>query len=244
VLARIIDFIILKVPRKSRFHDQILKLAGLVPRNIELYKCALTHKSLAKANCGPNTITHNNERLEYLGDAILSAVIADYLFSAYPGRNEGLLTRMRSRMVSRQTLNYIATKIGLDNMVMLHNKAIPTKKHIFGNALEAFIGAIYIDKGYISAKKFITEKILWNYPGINKLEYEDSDFKSQIIEWGQKNKQEISFESHEIAVKDNPVPVFLATIRIMNMLAGEGLGTTKKEAQQHAAGQALKNLPS
>jgi ribonuclease III len=244
VLTPVIDFINIKVLRKSRFHGQVLKLTGLVPRNIDLYKCALTHKSLSKATGEDKNITSNNERLEYLGDAILSAVIADYLFSVYPGCNEGLLTRMRSRMVSRQTLNYIAMKMGLDNMVMLQNKAIPTKKHIYGNALEAFIGAIYLDKGYMSTKKFIIEKIFGNYPGISQLELEDSDFKSRLIQWGQKNKQEVSFESHEIAGEDNPVPVFLATIRIMNMLAGEGLGSTKKEAQQHAASQALKNLPS
>ncbi len=227
---------------RTALQNKIRSIAGIKPVNIDLYKFALTHKSIGRH---PSDFPgHNNERLEYLGDAILSAVIADYLFTFYPNYNEGFLTQMRSKLVSRENLNKIALKMGIDKLIMLNKHVIPAQKHIFGNALEAIIGAIYLDKGYRKTRKFIIKKIIRNQPDLDKIAYEERDFKSQIIQWGQKNKQEISFKSHEIIQKDKPQPAFVATIHIMDMLAGEGLGTTKKEAQQHAARQALKNLPS
>jgi ribonuclease III len=151
---------------------------------------------------------------------------------------------MRSKMVSRQNLNKIAIEMGFDKMILLHHKAIPTRKHIYGNALEAFIGAIYVDLGFKNARQFIIKKILRPYYDLHRLACEDSDFKSQIIQWGQKNKQEVSFESYEITHSGKTHPVFISKIHIMDMLAGEGLGATKKEAQQLAARHALQNLPS
>ncbi len=230
--------------RESRINDQIRSLAGFRPGNIDLYRCALTHKSLAGASTGDQIIDTNNERLEYLGDAILSAIIADYLFSVYPACNEGFLTKMRSRIVSRSNLNKIALKMGFDKMIIAHTVAIPNKKHIYGNALEAFIGAVYMDKGFCSCKHFVIKKIFRPHLDLDRLECEDSDFKSQIIQWGKKNKQEVCFESYELSEENKSNPVFVATIRIMDMPAGEGFGSTKKEAQQLAARHALKNLSS
>ncbi len=147
-------------------------------------------------------------------------------------------------MVSRHKLNAIAIKMGFDRIINLPGKAISTKKHIYGNALEAFIGAIYLDKGFSRSKQFIIEKILGNYLDLDQLVDEDSDFKSRIIQWGQKNKKQVSFENQELTGDGTPQPVFLAKIHITDLLAGEGTGATKKEAQQHAARQALENLPS
>lgn len=242
MLNTLINLFRLPAKKRSLLHGQILSLTGFMPVNIDLYRCALTHKSLALVT--PEAHTFNNERLEYLGDAILSAAIADFLYSEYPDSNEGFLTKMRSKLVNRENLNNIAIKMGFDQLVLLENKAIPTKKHIYGNALEAIIGAIYIDKGYNMSKGFIIEKIIKSNINLYLLQCEDTDFKSQIIQWGQKNKQEISFESYELTEEDKPRPVFTATIHICDMVAGEGVGTTKKEAQQHAAKQALKNITS
>ncbi len=216
-------------------------LTGFIPGNAELYRCALTHKSLVSLSA--ENLNFNNERLEYLGDAILSAVIADYLFSRYPECNEGFLTKMRARLVSRENLNRIALKMGFDKMIILPGKSVPTKKHIYGNALEAFIGAIFVDRGFNGAKRFIIDKILHTFLNLDELECEDMDYKSRIIQWGQKNKKEISFESYEMTDDANLQPAFASTIQIMNTIAGKGRGATKKEAQQHAARQALNNLP-
>ncbi len=209
---------------------------------MDLYMSALTHRSLN--NQKPNGTKRNNERLEYLGDAILSAVIADYLYNRYPHCKEGFLTQMRSKLVNRENLNRIALEMGLDRLVVLNKNGIPTKKYIFGNALEALIGAIYIDRGFKRAKKFVIKQFIRVQADLDNLACSEWDYKSRIIQWGQKNRQEISFESFEMEKADKPEPLFVATIHIMDRLAGEGYGNTKKEAQQLAARQALDNLPS
>ncbi len=226
----------------KRLRRDIISITGLKPRNINHYISALTHRSLA--NKRQNGSDRDNERLEYLGDAVLSAVMADYLFKRYPGSKEGFLTKMRSRLVNRENLNRIALRMEIDRLVMLNRSGIPTKKFIYGNALEALIGAIYIDRGYKKARKFIIGRIISSQADIDKIEGSEWDYKSRIIQWGQKNKQEISFESYELEKSGNPEPLFVATIHIMDTVAGEGFGYTKKEAQQLAARKALENLPS
>jgi ribonuclease III len=226
---------------RSGIQKQVYRLTGFMPVDTGLYRCALTHKSFSGESA--SNATFNNERLEFLGDAVLSAVIADYLYLKYPGCDEGFLTKMRSKIVCRHNLNNIALKMGFNQLVMLPDKTIQVGKHIYGNALEAFIGAIFADRGFSRCKKFIIRKILEPYFDLSLLECEDNDFKSQIIQWGQKNKKEVSFESYEMQEEDSVRPVFAATIHIMDSIAGKGMGYTKKEAQQHAARQALKNLP-
>ena len=242
MLNTLINFIYPSSTGKKTLRRKIRSLTGFSPGNIILYKSALTHKSLNNAPSGGRR--NDNERLEFLGDAILSAVIADYLFKRYPGCKEGFLTLMRSKMVNRENLNKVAILMGFDELVLITKNGIPAKKHIYGNALEAIIGAIYIDKGFKKVMHFIIEKIIRLQPDLDQLACEDRDFKSRIIQWGQKNKQEISFESYELNEIDTPEPVFVATVYIKDNPAGEGLGTTKKEAQQDAAREALENLPS
>lgn len=242
MLNSLIRLFYLSLFRKEGFHKKIQALTGYYPRNLKFYKSAFTHKSLNSIHTSGSR--HDNERLEFLGDAILSAVIAEHLFTIFPECNEGFLTRMRSRLVNRENLNKIALEMGFDTLVHLHKNGAPNKKHVFGNALEAFIGAIYLDIGYQKTRAFITEKIIKPQKDLDQLACEEWDFKSRIIQWGQKNKQEVSFESYELSGTNKPEPLFVATIHIMNKVAGEGLGSTKKEAQQHAARQALENLPS
>jgi ribonuclease III len=241
VINTLINLIKNPVLRKTPIHNKIYALTGFLPGNVELYICALTHKSVSI----PSTegYARNNERMEFLGDAILNAVIADYLYNSYPGCKEGFLTLLRSRLVNRNNLNKVAIKMGVDELIRFH-KSTPVKKNIYGNALEALIGALYIDKGYLRTKKFIVDRIISTNFDLESLACEDRDFKSQIIQWGQKNKQEISFESFELTAVEKPQPLFAATIHIKDILAGEGFGSTKKEAQQLAARHALKNLPA
>ena len=242
MLNTLINFIYPSSAGKNNLKRKIRSFTGFRPGNIDLYKSALTHKSLN--NTPAKDRRNDNERLEFLGDALLSAIIADYLFKLYPGCKEGFLTLMRSKMVNRENLNRVAILMGFDELVLIRKNGIPAKKHIYGNALEALIGAIYIDKGFNKTKQFIIKKIISLQPGLVQLACEERDFKSRIIQWGQKNKQEISFESYELNEAGKPEPVFVATIYIMDAPAGEGLGATKKEAQQDAARQALENLPS
>jgi len=242
VFSSLFRLLYLSLVKNKGFHNKIRALTGYYPRSLKYYKSALTHKSLN--NIPTSGSRHDNERLEFLGDAILSAVIAEHLFAIFPECNEGFLTRMRSKLVNRENLNKIALEMGFDTLVRLHKNGTPNKKHVFGNALEAFIGAIYLDMGYQKTRAFIIEKIIRTQDDLDQLACEEWDFKSRIIQWGQKNKQEVSFESYELNGTNKPEPLFVATIHIMDTIAGEGLGATKKEAQQHAARQALENLPS
>jgi ribonuclease III len=242
VLNTLIYFIKTTAGQRNLLYNKIYSLTGSRPGRLDLYRSAFTHKSISNAELGKRS--HNNERLEYLGDAILSAVIADYLFSVYPNCKEGFLTKLRSKLVNRENLNRVALNMGFDNLVISHKNIIPTKKHIYGNALEALIGAIYLDQGYKKAKKFIIDRIISAHFDLDQLACQDNDFKSQLIQWGQKNRKEISFSGYELTESDKPEPVFVATIHIMDRLAGEGHGPTKKQAQQHAARQALQSLTS
>jgi ribonuclease III len=239
VFGTLINFLKPPAARKTSLHHDVYALTGFYPVNIDLYKNAFTHRSVSATG-----LENHNERLEYLGDAVLSAVIAGYLFLLYPDCKEGFLTQLRSKLVNRENLNKVAVSMGLDRLIRIHKSTIPTKKHIFGNALEALIGAVYLDKGYELTKKFIVDRIINDKFDLDHLACEDNDFKSQIIRWGQKHKQKISFGGHELLTEDKTRSLFVATIHIMDMPAGKGLGTTKKEAQQLAAQQALEDLSS
>ena len=167
---------------------------GFYPRNISLYQLAFTHKSMCHNKI--NGFTINNERLEYLGDAILSSIVAEYLFKKYPTKQEGFLTEMRSRRVSRSSLNKLSMKLGFDKMVMF---AKPNDKHavfrsIGGNAFEAFTGALFLDKGYDFTKKIIIDHIMRIHLDIDDIEKNDINFKSRLLEWAQKGKHQLVFK--------------------------------------------------
>lgn len=210
------------------------------PKNIELYKIAVIHKSAS------TIISHgkkvNNERLEYLGDSILDAIVSDYLFSKFPNQNEGFLTKMRSRIVSRFSLNNIAIAIGLDKHVVSQTNNPLAQKHIYGDALEAFIGALYLDKGFHTTSRWVNKYIFRKQIDLNELETTENDYKSRIIELAQKYRYTILFDSHESDENKGHIPHFESKLFLNNKLLGSGYGTSKKEAEQNAAMVALERI--
>lgn len=222
---------------KSEAHHkllhQITRITGLKPGNTKMYELAFIHRS-ASIHL-PNGEIINNERLEYLGDAIIDAVVSDYLFRYFPGKDEGFLSKVRSRIVKRKNLNWLAEKIGIPSMLVSHTEHNNGIKHIYGDALEALIGAIYLDKGYVKTRKFIVNRLIKKHVDMDTLINLESDFKSRVIEWAQKERKDICFESQEIYQDHAKVPVFISHIKLGDVCLGEGTGTSKKEAEQSAA---------
>ncbi len=218
---------------------QIRTITGFIPRNLHLYKIALTHKSASVSL--PDGSSVNNERLEYLGDAILDAIIADYLYLRFPDNDEGFLTQLKSKIVKRKQLNRLALKIGMSPLLILNTHQKQQKDNILGNAFEALIGAIYLDKGYYKTRKFVINKILEKHLDLEKLARKESDFKSRIIEWSQKNKKEIQFVNRE-STNENDELVFVSQVMMLDEELGKGIGFSKKDAEQKAAEEALEKI--
>ena len=215
-------------------------MLGFLPRTLSLYKLAFIPRSAHKKDI--SGIHLNNERLEYLGDAVLDTIVADYLFKRFPDADEGFMSKMRSRIVKRKTLDYLATKIDLPGMINPSITPGNNSKHIYGNALEALIGAIYLDQGYKTARKFFERKIMVKHIDLAKLIQKDPDYKSRLIEWTQKNRVEISFESEEEYLQGKKTPSFVSTVLLNEEVKGSGGGDSKKEAEQLAAKAALKSI--
>ncbi len=226
------------ISKDKKFYKLIYQLTGIYPSNLHVFKVAFTHKSASRYY---KTKSFNNERLEFLGDAMLAAVIADFLFSYFPYKKEGFLTKMRSRIVSREQLNEIALNMGLQFHIVAQNRISGTK-NIYGNALEALIGAIYVDKGYKRTKQFVLDKLIKNHIDINKLIKTDNDYKSQLIEWAQKNKEELHFKDEEIESTEHNNQLFTSAVVVNDNVMGNGKGASKKEAQQNASKEALLNI--
>ena len=214
--------------RDKEYYRQIDDMFGFIPNNIELYKLALIHKSASFVL--PDGSQMNNERLEYLGDAIIEAVTSDYLYIEFPDKTEGFLTQLRSKIVSRHSLNLLAERIGLDRFLVAHAGATLAQKHIYGDAFEAMIGAIYLDQGYDFTNRLLINYIYANFLDMDSLSEEETDFKSRLIEWCQKNHHTIRF-----VTKHTSPTQFLSTIFIDDMEVSHGHGTSKKESEQHAA---------
>lgn len=226
-------------PRKE-FYLFLKNLIGFYPGNLKLYDIAFIHKSASQTNSQGNLI--NNERLEYLGDAILGAVMADFLYNRFPQEDEGFLTKMRSKLVNRGFLTELTLEMGLNIFIESNTKSMQDKSHIYGDVLEALIGAIYIDRDFQAAKYFITKRILSQYVNLNKIEKDDTNYKSQLIEWSQKHKREVKFETIEETPEGNKQPTFISIVEVDSQEIGRGTGSSKKEAQQNAARETLKIL--
>lgn len=218
------------------------KILGFFPRNIQIYQQALLHKSTSIRSDKGRPL--NNERLEFLGDAILDAIVGDIVFKHFEGRREGFLTNTRSKIVQRETLNKLAVEIGLDKLVKYSTRSSSHNSYMYGNAFEAFIGAIYLDQGYNRCKEFMEEKIFKNHIDLEKMSRKEVNFKSKLIEWSQKNKMEVSFELIQQFLDEDHNPMFHTEIRIEGVSAGTGTGYSKKESQQNAAQMALKKIKS
>ncbi|MBI9059555.1 MAG: ribonuclease III [Labilibaculum sp.] len=225
-------------PRRE-FYGLFFDFLGFKPNKPDLYELAFIHKSATIQKDGYGL---NNERLEYLGDAILGAVIADILYKYFPNKDEGFLTQIRSKIVSRESLNKLAVKIELNKQVV-SNVNLNNNKHIYGDAFEALIGAIYLDQGYDATREFIEDKVFKTYIDLEEVVTVETNFKSKLIEWAQKNKKDVFFDTHEGGVdKVLRLPLFTSDVEVEEVKMGSGKGTSKKEAQQKAAQEALMRI--
>ena len=180
----------------KEFYLFFKNVLGFTPRNTELYQIAFIHKSKSLELGQGRRV--NNERLEYLGDAVLSAIVAEYLYKKYPNQGEGFLTEMRSKLVSRANLNKLAHKIGLSQLIQYNRESQGIFKSIDGDAFEALIGAIYLEKGYRFTRRVIIKKIIANHIDVDAMAHTDWNFKSKLIDWGQKNRRKVSFEVERV----------------------------------------------
>lgn len=220
-------------PKDKDLYRKLRKGFGIKPRNLELYRIALIHKSASTIHAKGKRV--NNERLEYLGDAVLDAIVADFLFANFPTQKEGFLTKMRSRIVSRQSLNALAIEIGIDKLVVTQTTNTLAQKHIYGDALEAFVGALYLDKGFRETSKWILKHIFKKHINLSEVVETENDYKSRLIEWGQKKKASVVFECSELEQQRGNIPLFEARIFVDGKQMGSGIGNTKKEAEQNAS---------
>lgn len=210
-------------------------LKGLInkkPKNLELYKLAFRHTSVTG---------DSNERLEYLGDAILGAVVAEFLFKKFPYKDEGFLTEVRSRIVKRESLNGIAMRMGFKNLIQYDKRSTSSISSMLGNALEAFVGAIYLDCGYKFTKKYIINTMIADYVDLNDIVKNDTNFKSTIIEWAQKGQKKLSFEIINVDGAHHK-KVYTAAVIIDEKEIAQGTNSNKKKAEQAAAKKAIQVL--
>ncbi len=218
-------------------YSLLYSLLGFWPRNIASYKMALTHSSCAT---GRRKLTCN-ERLEFLGDAVLSSVAADYLYWRFSKEREGFLSKARSRLVCRESLNDIAVKIGLDKIVEVSELGHQHNSYVFGNAFEALVGAIYVDRGYDYCRRFLFERVFDAISDLESIIVCDNNFKSRIIEWSQKEHRQLSFIlCGEEQRPDGPY--FISEVLVDGEVMGHGEGFSKRESQQNAAREALTRI--
>lgn len=261
MISNITDTIRLLFVKEKKPFLQLKEILGFYPHNIRLYQLALMHKSVAhyereeqrqeregKINNGKQPSKHhshvNNERLEYLGDAVLGAIVADILYKHYGNKQEGFLTNVRSKIVCRKSLNKLAVSLGLDKLVQ-HTGAVTTGHNSFmnGNAFEAFFGAIYLDRGYDYCYRFMEDKVFKHIINIDTVAQQEENFKSALIEWCQKYQYKFEFCQRESRdSKQHNTPVFHSEVKIEGISCGTGNGYSKKESDQDAAKQALKRV--
>jgi len=218
----------------------IESITGKKPITLKLYKLAIKHSSSSEPDKYGRKESY--ERLEYLGDAYLGAIIAEYLYKKYPYKDEGFLTEIRSRLVNRESLNQLGRKLGLEKIIIIDKKnGLHRHKSIYGDIMEALIGAIYLDHGFEVCKHFILHKLVEPNFNIDKIISENTNYKSQIIEWSQKNGKEVRFETENVVEKGN-YKEFEVSIFIENEFIVKGHGTNKKKAEQSAARRAYEAI--
>lgn len=239
--GNILDTIRLPFRNDRQLYRSFYNILGFYPRNIELYKQALTHRSVNHKNSEGKK--YNNERLEYLGDAILGAVVGDILYRHFPGKKEGFLTNVRSRVVQRETLGRLADDMGLTELIQSNLMGKTHNSYMAGNAFEALIGAVYLDRGYEFCVKFVNERILGKYINLEKIASKESNFKSRFLELCQKYRFEATFDLlKETREEETLSPLFLSRVTIYGIECGRGSGYSKKESHQMAAKEALARL--
>ena len=239
-LKDIIDRIKLPFRQEKELFSSLHDIIGFYPHNIKYYKMALTHKSSGKRNDKGRPL--NNERLEFLGDAILDAVVGHIVYEHFSGKREGFLTNTRSKLVSRETLGKLAQEMGLTELIQSNTSNRSHNSYVAGNAFEALVGAIYLDQGYDAVMRFIKKRILAQMVNIDKVAYKEVNFKSKLLEWTQKNRVHMDFQMLEESIDQQGSPVFGFIVKIEGIDGGSGHGYSKKEAQQEAAKETLQQL--
>lgn len=236
MIRQIIQSIKLHLHRKEKFYGLFISQLGFVPKNKGLYQLALLHRSASRVSA--SGVVQNYERLEFLGDAVLGAVVAELLYKFFPNKDEGFLTRVRSKVVSRESLNDLAVQLGLDKAVIARSD-ISHNKHVYGDVFEAFVGAIFLDQGFAGTKRFIEKFIFPNFFDIKDLVTVDTNYKSRLIEWGQKHKVEVVLHTEEHRSRRNK---FSCAVLIEKKQRSCEYGASKKEAEQKAARVAIELL--
>jgi len=216
------------------------RILGFYPHSIKHYKIALTHKSSGQRNDKGRPL--NNERLEFLGDAMLDAVVGHIVFDHFSGKREGFLTNTRSKLVSRETLGKLAVEMGLTDLIQSSGQQRSHNSYMAGNAFEALVGAIYLDQGYNAVMRFVKKRILAQMVNIDKVAYKEVNFKSKLLEWTQKNRVRMDYRMLKQTKDDKGSPVFGYQVVIEGVDGGKGQGYSKKEAQQLASKETLQRL--
>lgn len=240
MLNKFIDQLRLPFRKEKELYLSIYHIIGILPHNLEYYKTALLHKSVARRNEKGRPI--NNERLEFLGDAILDAIVGDIVFQHFSGKREGFLTNTRSKIVQRDTLNRLAKDMGITRLILSNGRSASHNSYLGGNAFEALVGALYLDHGYNACKKFMQKQILGELINIDKVAYKEVNFKSKLLEWTQKHKVEIEFKPLNFGKDSDGNPTFSFQVILENIACGEGKGYSKKESQQEAAKETMQRI--
>ncbi len=225
---------------KREFGSRLRKILGFRPGNLRLYEVAFIHRSASYTL--PDGKRVNNERLEYLGDAVLDAILSDYLFEKFPDANEGFMTKIRSRIVNRDVLNQLALSMGIDNILISNVNSLHNSKNLCGDALEALIGSVFIDKGFKKTKKLFIKKVFSKYLDLYTIVSTDTDYKSLVFEWVQKNCANLLFTYNEEYDSSHKKAFFTTTLFINKEEFGQGHGVSKKEAEQEASQKAWKKI--
>ena len=239
-INNIIDRIKLPFRKDKELFSSLYEILGFYPRDIKYYRQALVHKSIGKRNDKGKPL--NNERLEFLGDAILDAIVGDIVYRHYEGKREGFLTNTRSKLVSRETLGKLANEMGLSQLILSSGHSNSHNSYVGGNAFEALVGAIYLDRGYDACMWFWENRVLGKYINIDKVAFKEVNFKSKLLEWSQKNKVRMEYRMLKQKLDDNGSPIFSFQVVIEGIEGERGSGYSKKEAQQLASKETLQKL--
>lgn len=229
-------FLAASFSKEKQMYTAVKNILGFYPGNIFLYRLAFRHKSASRV---VGTVKSNNERLEYLGDSVISTAVAHYLFKRYPHEDEGFLTEMRSKMVSRATLNKVALKMGLHELLNIDARAGGFKS-VDGNALEALMGAVFLDKGYRFAEKIIQKRIIGVHIDMDEMEKRDWNYKSKLIDWCQRERFRVNFQVQD-TIRQQGKRLYKVAAMVGSEVWGEGLDQSIKAAEQQAAENAYKS---
>jgi ribonuclease-3 len=241
MISNIIDALRLPFLDEKELRRALYGILGFFPHDISLYKQALLHKSVGRRNERGRPV--NNERLEFLGDAILDAVVGHIVYCHFEGKREGFLTNTRSKLVSRDTLGKLSKEMGISHLVKSAGHSTSHNSYMNGNAFEALVGAVYLDRGYDACMRFMQKRILAQLINIDKVAYKEVNFKSKLLEWSQKNRVKMEFhELNETKDENTGSPVFTTQVLIEGVEGGTGTGFSKKESQQKASKETLQRL--